>query len=144
MHGIISVAQFIIISPQHWSLSPLRLAPVELDLTRVFLHHFALTKPRVYKTQGCTITVPALSAQSPGNFLRVLNCPKKETRKAPRQAFRGPITTVHLWGHHVQQEVNATYEINVQCSYLGGLGCLILPAEGDKGISGQDTNLKWF
>ena len=37
------------ISPQHWSLSPLRLAPVELDISKALLHHFALTNPIDYR-----------------------------------------------------------------------------------------------
>ena len=38
--GIV-LKQFINISLQHWGLSPLRLAPVELDLQKNLLHHFA-------------------------------------------------------------------------------------------------------
>ena len=61
------------ISPQHWGLGPLRLAPVELDFPISLPASLCSDQPhRLKKTKGCTVTVPALSAQGPGNFLRAI------------------------------------------------------------------------
>ena len=122
------------ISPQHWGLGPLKLAPVELNFPKVFLHHFALTNPIISsETKGCTITVPALSAQGPGNFLRELLTQLRE-QKGSAAGIQGTNNGNALMGSSCVTD--ATSE-SKRGSHLGGLGSLILPAEGDKGISGE-------
>ena len=93
------------ISPQHWSLSPLRLAPVELELSKSLPASLCSDQPNHLKeTKGCTITVPALSAQGPGNFLRALD------KKYSAADIQGTNDSSALVGSSYVASVNAASE----------------------------------